>query len=407
VQRNPFRPALLAAILIVPFAGTAWGAEKPEALLATSFETPPRLSGWWRGAYPFEKLDAAWIDSTGAEGLHALEVRAGWWAGPRMEVEPLGYYRVRFSAMVEGKGYWMAQFYDGQGQLLDADHYSSIYPSEDWQPHEFCFRARVNAATAEVRFRAMWAPLYVDDVVVEPLSRPEVAQWADRVYAAMPPVDVAAVPRAGQYLNRTIDKLRQGETLRIVMLGDSVANDTGNSAYDVLIERMYPGSRVELITSVRGGTGCTYYREENRVKPYVLDYEPDLLVIAGISHNHDVEAVRSVIRQVRAAQDPDILLLSGAVSPTKDLSKAFQHLPEAKRRAAIRRVEGYRPGLARLARREKVEYLDMRQFWDAYVEKIRCHPMWLRRDGVHANARGRQVLARVLEAYFAPPGNRP
>jgi hypothetical protein len=400
--RNARRLALLAAVLVVTSFGTTRAAEKTEALLATSFETPPTLAGWWRGAYPFEKLDAAWIDSTSADGRHALEVRAGWWAGPRMEVKPLGYYRLRFRSTVEGKGYWMTQFYDGQGQLLDADHYSSIYPSDEWQQHEFCFRARLGAATAEVRFRAMSAPIYVDDVVVEPISRPEVARWADRVYAAMPPVDVAAVPRAGRYLRRTIDKLRRGETLRIVMLGDSVANDTGNSAYDVLIERMYPGAQVELITSVRGGTGCTYYREENRVKPYVLDYEPDLLLIAGISHGHDVEAVRSVIRQVRAVEDPDVLILSGAISPPIDLETAFRHLPEPQRREQIRQVEGYRPGLARLARQEKVEYLDMRHFWDAYVEEIRRHPMWLRRDHVHANARGRQVLARVLEAYFAP-----
>jgi lysophospholipase L1-like esterase len=197
-------------------------------------------------------------------------------------------------------------------------------------------------------------------------------------------------------------KLRAGETVRIVMLGDSIVNDTGNSAYDVLLERMYPGARVEVVTSVRGGTGCTYYRLENRVQSYVLDFKPDLLIVGGISHGHDPEAVRSVIRQVRAQSDPDILLMTGAVSFPPDYDTMFSELSPRDRTIAIRRVKNYRPGLERVARQEKVAFLDFRAHWDAYEQRVRKHPMWLRRDYVHANARGRQVLARVLEAYFRP-----
>jgi hypothetical protein len=197
-------------------------------------------------------------------------------------------------------------------------------------------------------------------------------------------------------------KLRSGETLRIVMLGDSIINDTGNSAYDVLLERMYPGSRVEVVTSVRGGTGCTYYQLEDRVQSYVIDLKPDLLIIGGISHGHDPEAVRSVIRQVRTKSNPDILVMSGAVSFPPDYDKIFLKLSPRERTIAIRRLKNYRPGLERVAQQEKAAYLDFRTQWDAYVQSVRKHPMWLHRDYVHANARGRQVLARVLEAYFRP-----
>ncbi len=65
-------------------------------------------------------------------------------------------------------------------------------------------------------------------------------------------------------------------------------------------------------------------------------------------------------------------------------------------------MKNYRPALKKVAQQEKVEFLDMRSPWDAYEKSIRRHPLWLRRDYVHANARGRQVLARILEAYFRP-----
>ena len=109
-----------------------------------------------------------------------------------------------------------------------------------------------------------------------------------------------------------------------------------------------------------------------------------------------------VVRQVRAESDCEILLMSGAISFPDDLDTMFPNLPEAERRKRIDRIKDYRPGLGRVARQEKCELLDMRAFWDAYEQSTRMHPMWLRRDVVHANARGRQVVARVLEAYFAP-----
>jgi len=394
--------SLTTLVLLATLLSAAASPGK-EALLSADFETDPLCQGWWRGAYPHERPHGRWTDVVSLSGRHCLEAVEGWWASPRFEVKAYEYFRVRFSGMTEGKAFWMVQFYDQQGLPLDADHYSSFDHSEKWQGHEFYFRARSNATTAEIRFRAMYGPLYVDDVAVERARRSEVAQWADRIYASIPPVDLRGVPKPGANLKRTMEKLREGKPLRIVMLGDSIINDTGNSAYDVLIERKYPGARVEVVTSVRGGTGCWYYQQENRVQPYVLDHKPDLLVIGGISHNADVEAIRNVIRQVREKADPDILLMSGPVGLPQGYDEPYRWLPEPQRRAAFERLKNYRPQLARLAQEVKAEYLDMQSFWDAYEEAIRTNPMWLRRDPVHANERGRQVLARVLESYFAPP----
>jgi hypothetical protein len=66
-------------------------------------------------------------------------------------------------------------------------------------------------------------------------------------------------------------RLASGGPLRIVMLGDSICNDTSKSLYETLLARIYPKAKIEIVTSVRGGTGCWYYKDEGRVKPYVLD----------------------------------------------------------------------------------------------------------------------------------------
>lgn len=396
----------LARVVLLPALGVcthviAHAGAPP--VLNCDLEQDPVRSGWRVGGDSNDRNPRGeWVDTTAPSGRHALVAYVGWWATPRFEVKSFQYYRLRFKSMVEGKGYWVTQFFDADGKPLQSDHYSGVYPSENWRSHTFCFRGRVNAVRAEVRFRAIKAPLYFDDVVIEHVSREEAARWCDEVYAGMPAVDTSSVGVPGAPLARSLKKLRSGERLRIVLLGDSIMNDTGNSAFDVLLERAYPGADVELIHSVRSGTGCTYYRHENRVKRYVLDLRPDLLIIGGISNGHDPDAIRSVIKQVRAQQDPDILVLSDAVYGLEHWRRSLYRIPKPRRDAAFRRMKAYRPALRKLATEEKVAYLDMRAHWDAYVKQARKHPMWLHRDVVHANARGQQALGRILLAYLTP-----
>ena len=41
------------------------------------------------------------------------------------------------------------------------------------------------------------------------------------------------------------------------------------------------------ITSVRGSTGCWYYKTPERIQTFVLDFEPHLVIIGGISQRGD------------------------------------------------------------------------------------------------------------------------
>jgi len=69
--------------------------------------------------------------------------------------------------------------------------------------------------------------------------------------------------------------------LRIVLLGDSIIGDIGASKFELLLQRMYPGCKIDKSVSSRGSTGCWWYKDENRVQEYVLRHHPDLLIIGG------------------------------------------------------------------------------------------------------------------------------
>jgi hypothetical protein len=76
---------------------------------------------------------------------------------------------------------------------------------------------------------------------------------------------------------------------------------------------------------------------------------------------------------------------------------------------ACRIIEGYPSRLAAMAGEEKVELLDLRTAWDAYVLASPRPQVWFMRDVVHANVRGKSVLGRILLRYFEPrrrPGGR-
>jgi len=218
----------------------------------------------------------------------------------------------------------------------------------------------------------------------------------DAIYASMKPVRYIPKPGRWKLLGRSMKRLENGPSLRIVMLGDSIINDTGSSMFELLLERAYPKCKVKKIRSVRGSTGCWWYKKENRVKKYVLDHKPDLLMIGGISQHDDVESIREVIKQVRAKSNPEIMVMT----------KVFGSLSDKDAKGFTREIDaggsGYHARLKRMAQEEKVEFLDMTRPWSQYLRESGKAYGWFRRDPVHANDRGKQILGRILEKYFSP-----
>ena len=215
----------------------------------------------------------------------------------------------------------------------------------------------------------------------------------DRIYASMPPVSYVAPADHLRWLPQTARVLRQGGTLRVVMLGDSIINDTSRSSWELLVERDYPKVHIVKITSVRGSTGCQWYKEAGRVQRFVLDQAPDLLIIGGISQGETVDSIRDVIQQIRTRSKADILLMTGPFGGVD---------PRQRTSWETTRAKPYGTELRKLAEQSKAGFLDLQAVWGKYVADSGQEVKWFMRDVVHANAQGEQILGRILERFFSP-----
>ena len=235
------------------------------------------------------------------------------------------------------------------------------------------------------------------------LTQPERSmEQVDKAYAEIPPVRYEPPADRWQRLPHSASILaKDAGELRVVMLGDSIVNDTSRSRWDDVLQRQYPKVRITKITVVRGGTGCWWYKEPARVERYVLPHKPDLLVVGGISQRDDIDSIHDVVGQVRKAlPDCDVLLMTGAFGPTDprdDKQWRFDIDPKG---------TDYRAKLKRLSDDLHAGFLDMTAHWGRYVRDSGKELGWFKRDPIHANERGEQVLGHILAAHLAPPVGR-
>jgi len=219
----------------------------------------------------------------------------------------------------------------------------------------------------------------------------------ERTYSQIPPVRYSAASNRWKNLARTRDRLVKGGILRVVMLGDSIVNDTSRSCWNLLLERSFQACKVEKVTSVRGSTGCWWYKEPGRVRKYVLDHQPDLVIIGGISHRGDVDSIRDVIGQIRAGSDADILLMTGAFGRLDPCDESqWKTIGEPDHYSV------YRKGLENLAREVGAAFLDIEFAWGKYIRQSGRDLEWFKRDAIHANERGEQILGHILATYLSP-----
>jgi len=311
---------------------------------------------------------------------------------------PWDYYVLSFETKAAADGYCSVVFYSVSGQPLVDDIYNRIYKSQGWQKCEGLIRAREEAESFRFRLHNCGQNEFRNfEIRRVDLTGAEV--WQDRLYASLPPIRPAADACRLDRLPRLKKILKEGGNVRIVMLGDSIINDTSNSNFEVLLSRSFPAVTFSVIISVRGSTGCWYYQDPEQLRTYVFEKKPDLLVIGGISHKRDRAAVESVIRQVQAADKCEILLLSGPMD--KDWRKNDPDCKEAGLPAQTWERDSFNDELITLADETGIAMYDHGAAWHEYLGAS-CKPFeWFHRDAVHADDRGKQILGRLMHAYFA------
>lgn len=405
--------------------------------LTTDFTTDPLTQGWTLTG----SGTASWTTSDFFSAPRSITATDRIWKTPLLDTQPLQWYRLSFKSKAAGTSsnagsigycYWAAEFFETNGTKLNDDQYSSILPSAGWVTNEFRIRAKhrsgpgatLSAARLQVLFHAFNAPLFIDDVIIEPTTPQEAAQWADQFYDRLP-AKLNYVPKASRwrFLPQTLNRLRTAQPLRVVLLGDSVQQDTANAPTDALLQRLYPGAPIEWISSTRGGTGVSFYR--TNVAAYITDYRPNLLIIGGISNGENISDFQSVVDQVRAhdsanSRTTEIMIVSSQWSPNTNNGTTFFFSASHTEIDPVPTNNpvapgGFRGQLLTFCNANNVEFLDMTGIGSQFIfgpataagvgapsgPNGSPYSFWMR-DFIHANDHGKMILGRILEAYFAP-----
>ena len=221
-----------------------------------------------------------------------------------------------------------------------------------------------------------------------------------KIQSEMPAGEFSAPPQDWMHLARTHRVLTEGGELHLLAFGDSIVNDTMRSGWVAKLREAYPKANIRATVYVRGGGGCQHYKEEDRVTKHIVPRKPDLVFIGGISQK-DIESIREVVGQLRAALPQiEIVLATGA------FGTADPRDPDALAKARHSGTGTYGKLLKELAAEQRCAYLDMTTPWAEYIRSANVHPHRFYRDVVHANAEGEQILSKILMAFWKPEPTR-
>ena len=324
--------------------------------------------------------------------------KGGKLVGPIVKVKDgeFKFFKLTFTAKNSGTSYWVVYFYDKENKPIVADVYSSIYPAPRAQKYEVMVYGRHGMSALQPLFQSQEG-VNVSDLNIEEVSPVETAEWCDEIYKTLPPLSYDPPADRLKLIPKSFEAMKSGKKWRVVMLGDSIINDTFNSNFQALIKRHYPKSNLEFICSVRGSTGCWYYQDPEQFKKYVTDLKPDLLIIGGISQKNKSKPVAKVIKMAKEL-GCEIMVMTGPMAP--DWREFDENKPAASLSVQKWPGDPINKEIREVAEAANVEFLDMQTIWHNYLGSSKKPWHWFHRDRVHANDRGKQIIGRILAGYL-------
>ena len=194
--------------------------------------------------------------------------------------------------------------------------------------------------------------------------------------------------------DRFIRKMKEGQHLTVVALGDSLTQGwlVSKGYLDYLSEMLrdaYPSCRIDIIN--RGIPGNTSEDGLSRVDRDVVSLHPDLTFVqfalndayTGVSHPEFRENVRSIIRRVQESTDSEIMLFTSV--PLMD-------------EAENRHAEKFYGILKDLSLEYNLPLVEVHIYWRRRINEGLDAAELYQWDGVHPTEEGYRVMA---EAIFA------
>jgi hypothetical protein len=327
--------------------------------------------------------------------------KGGQWLGPALPAEgsAFRFYGLEFDARAPNGGYWGVMFYDASGRALVPDIYSALRPGDAPARYTRVFYGREGAATFRPFVQSERA-VELSNLRIRRIPDSEAAEWCDGFYAKLPPLAYTPPANRLALVPKTAAALTSGTPWRVIMLGDSIINDSFNSNFQALIQRAHPKSDLRFICSVRGSTGCWHYQDPEAFREYAANLRPDLLILGGISHREDLEAIRRVIELARREIGCEVILMSGPLG--RDWRARDERNPQADLPAQAGVPDPFVARQRALAAEMGVEFIDLATAWHTYLGASRKPWNFFHRDDVHGDDSGKQIVGRILEAYFKP-----
>ena len=376
------------------------------------------------------------FEASAAKGGESFNPLEGWYpdkggklVSPRIALPKANaYYRLSFTASAPVRSYEAVAFYDANGDMI-ADNYDVVYPEGTNRYSRVVF-AQEGMKEAEVFFQSPKG-CTVSDVRFEPATAEEAAAWCDEVYSRLPPVVLEPTGDAFLSAPGTCEALKTGKPWRILLLGDSIVQDTFHSQFHALVKRAFPKSDVTWLVSVRGSTGCWFYREPENFAKYVAAYRPDCVIVGGISNwiardgypvtgNDAIFEVGDMIRALGA----ELIVMSPALSVDTRLPKGTETMAAVPPRIWDAAAETEALGLTGYAPSKPDAGLSPERFAElksgcakrgwGFLDAFSPSYRWLyesgrpyqffSRDYVHSGERGKQIIGRIMLAHFAVGG---
>ena len=301
------------------------------------------------------------------------------------------YYRLTFEAKTAEHCYWWLDYRDENGERIP-DCNSEVYAGDDVREYDEVVYVPGAVRQVQIAFVSR-GKVEASDIRFATATPEEAAAWADALYATFPPLKFDAPADSMALLPRTVAAMKDGTPWRVVMLGNSIMNDSFNSLFMALVQRDFPKSRFNVIASVRGATGCGYFQRPDAFPKYVLAQKPDLLIIRDSSGG---ESLSRVIRWSRDQTGCEVLVISNP------LSGDWREQQGTLDWRSLMDEPNYSPfnvaPLRDWAGKLNVAFWDVTTPGNDYVASV--PDLDFTRDGTHNNDVGKQIIGRVLHRYF-------
>ncbi len=401
------------------------------------FEANPLLSGWSASG-----PGADWTEAEHVSGRAALSVRGANWESRLVEGVVGGWFRLAFRSKGlggvppppsnEARG-CVIVFSDGSGKPVGPGLLFEVQRATRWRMNEFWFRTQPSMDSdgnlkpmgLKIRLEADERDqFFVDELVLEKVTKAEVAGWADGFYGRVPlPLNYTPGEKRWERIPRVMAKLNGHQKVRIVVIGDEIQQELANAPIDLFFERSYPGSAVEIIPlfihemSKTGGS--------QNLKGLLTSYKPDLIVFGGMLDEDDMPVLQNLVKEVRvndnaARKKTEMLILTcgwGSTVVKQKGPRFSSDMRELNQEVAMNPSvpNDMRGQLLRFAEANGIGFLDMMGILSEFIYRAASaansgpataadgvpYGFWTR-DWIHPAEIGKHLMGRILESYFAP-----